>query len=126
MSEICLEIPDSLWLQSNGTQPHWKTRGDMVKGLQLMAINAAREAKTRRYTHARVTAFIQYRTNGRADPNNAHPTTKALIDGLVHAGVFPDDDDTHVLGPDHRREKGRAPKGTHRVRLVITDQEVTF
>ena len=32
----------------------------------------------------------------------------------------------YVLGPDHRRDTGRAPKYWHRVRLVIVEQEVEF
>lgn len=33
---------------------------------------------------------------------------------------------THVIGPDFRREPGRCQRGWHRVRLVLTDQEVKF
>ena len=33
----------------------------------------------------------------RRDPENWTPTSKALVDGLVDAGVWPDDDERHVL-----------------------------
>lgn len=33
----------------------------------------------------------------RRDPHNWAPTEKALVDGLVDAGVWPDDDERHVL-----------------------------
>jgi hypothetical protein len=46
-----------------------------------------------------VAAFIGYPRNGKADPANAAPTVKALIDGMVDAGVWPDDDSTYVIGP---------------------------
>ena len=36
------------------------------------------------------------------DPNNLAGTTKALVDGLVDAGLFVDDSREYVLGPDHR------------------------
>lgn len=36
------------------------------------------------------------------DPNNLAGTTKALVDGLVDAGLFVDDSREYVVGPDHR------------------------
>lgn len=38
----------------------------------------------------------------RFDPNNLAGTTKALVDGLVDAGLFVDDSREYVIGPDHR------------------------
>src|SRR3546814_6107632 len=48
-------------------------------------------------------AHITTPTKQREDPNNANPTTKALIDGLTDHHCWADDDSEHVLGPDHRR-----------------------
>jgi crossover junction endodeoxyribonuclease RusA len=39
---------------------------------------------------------------GRYDTNNFAPTTKAIVDGLVDAGVLVDDSTEWVIGPDHR------------------------
>jgi crossover junction endodeoxyribonuclease RusA len=36
------------------------------------------------------------------DPNNLADTTKAIVDGLVDAGLFVDDSREYVIGPDHR------------------------
>jgi len=36
------------------------------------------------------------------DPNNLADTTKAMVDGLVDAGLFVDDSRQYVIGPDHR------------------------
>jgi Holliday junction resolvase RusA-like endonuclease len=36
------------------------------------------------------------------DPNNLAGTTKAMVDGLVDAGLFVDDSREYVVGPDHR------------------------
>lgn len=52
----------------------------------------------------RVVIFFRFPTNHRREVNNLMPTSKAIVDGLVDAGVFPDDNDKHVLGPDNRRE----------------------
>lgn len=36
------------------------------------------------------------------DPANWAPTAKAVLDGLVDAGIFPDDSSQYVIGPDMR------------------------
>lgn len=52
-----------------------------------------------------VAAVCRDTTRGRSDASNRQPTVKAVIDGLVDAGVFPDDSDrwvkalTIVAGP---------------------------
>ena len=38
----------------------------------------------------------------RRDADNIRPTIKALIDGMVTAGLLEDDDDQHLIGPDLR------------------------
>jgi len=55
------------------------------------------------------------------DPNNLAGTTKAMVDGLVDAGLFVDDSREYVIGPDHRW----GGKGVPRITLTITelDQE---
>lgn len=49
-----------------------------------------------------VTAYIRWRDRRRRDPANWYPSVKALIDGFTDAGVWPDDDSGHVIGPDMR------------------------
>lgn len=70
---------------------------------------AAVEAETRRVmngplrTPVRIVAKIHKPGNRRWDPNNLAPTTKACVDGMVDAGLIPDDSWREVEGPDHRR-----------------------
>ena len=52
--------------------------------------------------HAHVTYWVHATTNRRRDVANFYPTIKACLDGCVDAGVLPDDDDKHVIGPDPR------------------------
>ena len=49
-----------------------------------------------------ITAHIFKPRGGRYDTNNLAPTTKAIVDGLVDAGVLLDDSTEYVVGPDHR------------------------
>ena len=117
--EVAFNIPDSMWLTSN-QRKHWSAKARAVKELRLLAVMTARAAQLPHLQSAHVTAYIQYRTNGRADPHNAMPTLKALIDGLVQDyGLLPDDSDKYLTGPDMRRDTGRAQPHTHRVRLTI-------
>ena len=58
---------------------------------------------------ARVVIFYRFPDNRRREVNNLMPTSKAIVDGLVDAGVFPDDNDKHVVGPDNRREPVNGP-----------------
>lgn len=58
---------------------------------------------------ARVCIFYRFPTNHRREVANLQPTSKAIVDGMVDAGVFPDDNDNHVVGPDNRREPVNGP-----------------
>ncbi|WP_138443535.1 hypothetical protein [Sinomonas susongensis] len=50
----------------------------------------------------RVLAKIYKPRRGIYDPNNLNGTTKAILDGVVDAGLLPDDSFVYVDGPDHR------------------------
>jgi crossover junction endodeoxyribonuclease RusA len=67
-----------------------------------------------------IVVSIRFPNNIRRDVGNYYPTAKAIVDGLVDAGVLPDDDDKHVVGPDNRREY---PNGPARVTVTITPLE---
>lgn len=70
----------------------------------------------------RCTAYIQYPTAAKADPHNAMGTIKPIVDGCVDAGLLTDDNSEHLIGPDTRRDAGKAAPGTHRIRLVFTQE----
>lgn len=122
---LTLIIPDAWWLSSN-QRLHWADKAKRTRNIRAYTALKARNDHVPTYETAHVTAWIEYPTNGRADVANSAPTVKAAIDGLVDAGVLPDDDTRHLLGPDFRRTPGRAPKHTHTIRLVITNQEAPF
>lgn len=72
-------------------------------------------------TPVRVIAWIGYPTAVLADPGNAEPTVKPLIDGLVKAGALPADDHRHLIGPDYRHHPEKARRFTHTVHLTFHD-----
>ena len=121
---LTFKVPDDQWLSSN-QRLHWAPKGKRTKWLRDYAARRIWISKpSAPYKNgARITAHIGYASNTKADPNNAAPTTKALIDGLVEAGMFIDDSHEWVLGPDHRRDTEKAPRGFHTVRLEIEEVE---
>jgi len=123
---LTFKIPHDKWLSSN-QRLHWASKAKRTKWLRSESREFTSNLlypgiKPRRNT-VQVTAHIGYPSNAKADPNNAAPTTKALIDGLVEAGIFMDDSHEWVLGPDHRRDTEKAPRGFHTVRLEIEEVE---
>lgn len=120
---ITIDIPEHEWLTANGRY-HWAVKAKRTKALRAKAARAAIQLRT--FTRAHVTAFIAYPRGGRVDPANANPTVKAIIDGIVDAGALPDDDTSHLIGPDFRVDQPTKVKGLHRVRLVFTDQQHDF
>lgn len=61
-----------------------------------------------------IVAHIWKTRAGRYDAGNLYPTAKACVDGLVDAGLFVDDSNQYVIGPD-MRHGGLGP-----ARLVLT------
>lgn len=70
------------------------------------------------YERSHITVTYRFATNHRREVSNLQPTSKAIVDGLVDAGLIPDDDDRHVIGPDNRREY---PNGPPRVTVTIEE-----
>ena len=44
---------------------------------------------------------------------------------MVDAGVWPDDDSTHVIGPTYLRGD-KSTWGAHAIRLVLTEQDIPW
>lgn len=122
--ELLFDIPKDMWLTENGAHGHnhWAVSGKRRKLRATARATAPQGVRFDGKVH--VTAYVQYPTNQRADPGNAIPTVKPLLDGLTDAGLWADDDSTHLVGPDMRREPGvTGTRGLHRIRLVIEEIE---
>jgi len=59
------------------------------------------------WTAPHVTAFLAFGDNRRRDVHNYMPTIKAVIDGCTDAGLWEDDRDGILTGPDLRRDESR-------------------
>lgn len=69
---------------------------------------------------ARIVIHIHTTTRRTYDAGNLHPTGKAIIDGFTDAGLWPDDSNQYVIGPDMRQGEKQA---TLAVTVTITEPE---
>ena len=125
MTELTFTIPADWWLSANDRM-HWAPKGERTRWLRRLGKSVAITSETPTFEATHVAAFIGYLRNGKADPANAAPTVKALIDGMTDAGVWPDDDSTHVLGPTYLRDPKSPTPGHYTVRLVLTEQAIPW
>ncbi|MFT4471421.1 hypothetical protein ACMX2H_16075 [Arthrobacter sulfonylureivorans] len=118
---IRINVEPLLWQQfrisSNDRYPTVRTkRGgqvqpELVKRIKFWRARAhAAAMNVPGVERGRVVVYYRFPTNHRREVSNLQPTSKAILDGLVDAGVFPDDNDKHVMGPDNRREPVNGPQ----------------
>lgn len=120
MSEITLDISKAHWHSSND-RGNWHKFAPRKKAIRAAARDAAIKSGLWAPERVHVAAHIGYPRAGRADPSNASPVVKAMLDGLTDAGVWEDDDSKHVVAVEYRRGWPSGQPGVHTVRLVLTD-----
>lgn len=121
---ISISVPNDEWVTANGRY-HWAKKAKMTRALRTRARFLARSKRLRVETPTLLTVMVGYPTNTRADMENAHPTVKALIDGLVDADALPDDSSQYIVATTWARGP-KCEKGTHVVELIFTPQRVPF
>lgn len=83
-------------------KPHWARKAALTKQLRRWGYLLAREGQgvaRLHLTRARVEFEFAYPDRRRRDRHNLAPTVKALMDGLIDAGLLPDDADRYLDGP---------------------------
>ena len=114
-----IELPSGLeLLNANDRDGHWARRKRVTEALRAAAGWLARKQQVPPMRRAHVLAVYEPPDRRRRDPANLYPSVKACVDGLVDAGVLPDDDATHLDGPDMRLGPTH-PRG--RIVLHITE-----
>jgi hypothetical protein len=90
------------WITAND-RLSWQAMSRQVKNWrEISAWRAHREWGRITFGRAHVICELRFSSRRRRDPANWAPTAKAVIDGLVDAGIFLDDNSEHVIGPDMR------------------------
>lgn len=109
------EIPISLasWKQyrlsaNDGKKLNVSAHNDKVQFWKELARVVAKQRRAPRMSWGRVVVVFQFPNGGMTrEVSNLQPTVKALVDGLVVAGVFKDDNDAIIFGQDARRASTR-------------------
>lgn len=89
------------WINAND-RGLWMARFRKTKAWRQRAWIRAKAEGIGYVGRARVVCELHFSDGRRRDPANWAPTTKAIVDGLVDAHVFTDDDSKHLVGPDMR------------------------
>jgi len=118
MQQLLIPLGKSEWYSLND-RLHHMAKHRIAKHVRQKAALLARAHLTPVTVPVNVTAHIGYPRNGRADPSNA-AVVKHILDGLTDAGIWTDDDHTHVPAVAYRRDPATGRTGLWQVRLVIT------
>lgn len=122
--ELAIKIHANEWISANDRM-HWKERASRTQRLRRRGYFEARRNGLLPMRRAFVIVSVQYASSGRADPANAYPTVKALVDGLTDFGVLTDDDSKHLPAMTFTRATGRCSRGWHVITLTLVEQDKT-
>jgi Holliday junction resolvase RusA-like endonuclease len=116
-----VELPAGLPLLNANRRIHWRRRAELTKDIRSTAWMLTRARGIPGLARAQVVCEYLPPDRRRRDVHNLYPSAKAAVDGLVDAGVLPDDSDRYLVGPDMRLGEIK-PKG--QLVLHITELEV--
>ena len=84
--------PADVWSTNKDRSLHWAVRSKLIKAWRLCAHVECAGANLGTLPPSLVTLTLPFARNGRRDPMNYVGTVvKAVVDGLVDAGCWPDD-----------------------------------
>lgn len=91
---------------------HWAAKGKLTaawrRAAAVEALRARRDWVDNKPPRSVVTLDLPVRSvNMRRDPHNWFPTVKAVVDGLVDAGLWPDDTSEYVITTEPRFHAAR-------------------
>lgn len=109
--DLSLESWKQYRLSANdGKRVNVHAHNDKVQFWKQLGLVTARNRRAPRMDHGRVVVVFRFpRRDMTREVSNLQPTIKALVDGLVVAGVFADDADGIVFGQDARRDPALGP-----------------
>ena len=118
-----VEIPKQWWLTAN-MRLHWAQKAERTRWLRQAAKLQARNLKSLQKAAIYATSHGPRKHGG--DIDGPAPTVKALIDGIVDAGVLPDDTPEFLTSLTYDRGKPTGKAGTYAITLLLIDQSVSF
>lgn len=110
-------------MTANDRPAHFAVRARTTRHWRTLAWAEAKRAGIPPLARARILIEWLPYDRRRRDPANAAPMGKACVDGIVDAGVLPDDDDAHLEGP--RFEIGKPTTRPAFARVPQTTLQIT-
>ena len=98
MTTATITFPQPAKRLSMNDRMHWAPKAKLTHEWRTAARYAANDLGE--FPPATVHVTFPVRDKRRRDPHNTAPTVKAIVDGLVDAGVWPDDTDQYVVVMD--------------------------
>ena len=112
---------DLAWVVTSNRRVHWSRRYQVQHYHRGMAYVMFRRPPFT-FDRARITVTFAFPTRRKRDVANLYDlVVKPIVDGVVDAGLLPDDNDTHLIGPDIRRAPG--PSATGKVSITVRVEE---
>lgn len=112
------------WLTAN-QRLHYHAKARLSRQWRDVAAWRCRQMGVTFGKGARVVCELRFHGNRRRDPANWNLTAKPVIDGLVDAGIFPDDTPRYVTGPDMRLGEPVATKADEELIVHIFPRQET-
>lgn len=124
---IRIEVPANEWVTSND-RLHWREKARRVAAVRRRAAVLARQQLTPIDGPVLVACRARFRAGRGLDSDACAPILKAAIDGMTDAGIWTDDDSTHVGQICYlpSRKDDDLVKGWHALDIIITTQLVPF
>lgn len=100
---------------SPNARMHWMTKARSTKHWRQLAWGKCKEARIPKLDRIKVSAVIVRRVVGLADEDNDRARLKAVTDGIVDAGVIPNDRRGCIIWGDVTEEQGK----TKGLRVIV-------
>lgn len=115
----CILAPTTYMTMND--REHWRPHAAKVKLWRKAAHRVARAEWLAQLPPCHVGIVLEVPDRRRRDPHNYYPTIKALVDGLVDAGLWPDDTPDYVTThePMFRVTKRGQPQYVH---ITLTER----
>lgn len=119
---ITFNIHKDDWLSANHRM-HWAVKARKTRNLRGLAWGMCVKEGLDKALLGPTSLDIQVHRprGGRADADNAAPTVKALIDGMVDACVWDDDDDEHIIAKQYRPGPPTGRPGQYAITITLTE-----
>lgn len=120
--ELTVKIPQNEWMSSNEPM-YWADMLSRTERLRQRGYFEAQRNGLLPMPKAFITVHVQYAPNVQVQyVDTAYPTVKALVDGLVDFGVFPDDDSKYLPEMTFMLAPGKCEKDWHVITLTLAEQ----